>query len=180
MGTWLGVNETGLVVAVTNRQDGELPYQRQTRSRGLLAVALLSFDDPREAALAAEAELSQGGFGGSNFLIASPSSAYVIHAPGARTVGIRQLEPGVHAVTNLDLDDPKDPRIRLIRENLDPGRFVTSGSALCRHEEIVISGLNRGTVSSSLVLVGQGIDLHHLLGNPERGVYNRHHLESRR
>ena len=31
MGTWLGVNETGLVVAVTNRNDGELRWEDQDR-----------------------------------------------------------------------------------------------------------------------------------------------------
>ena len=31
MGTWLGVNETGLVVAVTNRNDGELRWEDQIR-----------------------------------------------------------------------------------------------------------------------------------------------------
>jgi uncharacterized protein with NRDE domain len=180
MGTWLGVNEAGLVVAVTNRQDGELPFERQFRSRGLLAVALLSFDDPRKAALAAGDELSNGGFGGSNFLIAGPASAFSIHAPGARTVGIRELDPGVHAITNLDLDDPNDARIRFIRATLDSEQFETSASSLCRHERIVITGSDRGTVSSSLVLVGQKIFMYHLLGNPERRVYNRFHLERRR
>ena len=46
MGTWLGVNEAGIAVAVTNRHDGELAWEDQTRSRGLLAVNLLGFDDP--------------------------------------------------------------------------------------------------------------------------------------
>ena len=44
MGTWLGVNEAGVAVAVTNRSDGELAWEDQTRSKGLLAVDLLSFD----------------------------------------------------------------------------------------------------------------------------------------
>ena len=47
MGTWLGVNEAGLAVAVTNRNDGELAWEDQTRSRGLLAVNLLGFDQRR-------------------------------------------------------------------------------------------------------------------------------------
>ena len=49
VGTWLGVNETGLVVAVTNRRDGALAWADQIRSRGLLAVSLLAFDDPAAA-----------------------------------------------------------------------------------------------------------------------------------
>ena len=46
MGTWLGVNEAGMAVAVTNRSDGELAWEDQTRSKGLLAVNLLGFDRP--------------------------------------------------------------------------------------------------------------------------------------
>jgi uncharacterized protein with NRDE domain len=180
MGTWLGVNAAGLIVAVTNRSDGELPWEQQTRSRGLLGVALLGFDDPERAARLAEGELTQGGFGGSNFLIAGPESAFIVHAPGASRVAARPLQPGIHAITNLDLDDANDRRIRFVRENLDPEHFVTSARALCRHDAIVLTGPERGTVSSSLILVGRRIDFHHVLGNPTRGVYNVYELSHHR
>ena len=107
----------------------------------------------------------------SNFLIASPESALVVEAPGARRITIRAIEPGVHAVTNLDLDDENDARISLVRENLDPAHFVTSAQSLCRHERIIIAGAERGTVSSSLALVGSEILLYHVLGNPNQDVY---------
>src|ERR1700730_2960098 len=70
IGTWLGVNETGLVVAVTNRRDGELAWVDQVRSRGLLTVSLLGFVDPEQAARFARCELAQGGYGGCNYVIA--------------------------------------------------------------------------------------------------------------
>src|SRR5579885_1726388 len=57
MGTWLGVSEAAMAVAVTNRSDSELPYEEQTRSKGLLAVDLLGFRDPGEAARFAHDEL---------------------------------------------------------------------------------------------------------------------------
>src|SRR3954471_923453 len=82
IGTWLGVNEAGLVVAVTNRRDGELAWADQVRSRGLLAVALLGLDTPERAAQFARDELARGGYGGGNFLIAGRESAYVVQAPG--------------------------------------------------------------------------------------------------
>ena len=176
MGTWLGVNESGLVVAVTNRRDGELRWEDQICSRGLLVIALLGLDDAEQAARLAEHALSQGGFGGSNFLIASPESALVVEAPGARRITIRAIEPGVHAVTNLDLDDENDARISLVREHLDPAHFVTSAQSLCRHEKIIIAGAERGTVSSSLALVGSEILLYHVLGNPNQDVYRLYRL----
>jgi uncharacterized protein with NRDE domain len=166
MGTWLGVNETGLIVAVTSRKDGELTWEEQVRSRGLLAVSLLEFDDPQHASRFARDELSKGGFGGSNFLIASPESAFVVHAPGARRVTVRSLSSGVHAITNLDLDDADDPRIRLVRRELDPDQFLTSARSICRREEILIKGDDRGTVSSSLIIVGERIIFQNVLGYP--------------
>ena len=176
MGTWLGVNETSLVVAVTNRNDGELPWEEQVHSRGLLAVALLGYDDPEQAARHAENELSQGGFGGSNFLIASPESGFIVHAPGAKRVTVGAIDQGIHAITNLDLDDASDPRIRFIRDHLDPAHFVTSAQSICRSDMIVITGPDRGTVSSSQIIVGRQIEFHHLLGNPKRGVYHAFEL----
>jgi uncharacterized protein with NRDE domain len=178
MGTWLGVNERGMVVAVTNRHDGELRWEDQTRSRGLLVVALLGLDDPEQSARNCEHALSQGGYGGTNLLIANPESALVIEAPGARRITTRVIDSGVHAITNLNLDDQNDVRISLVRENLDPAHFVSSAQSLCRHEKIIIAGVERGTTSSTLVLVGSEILLHHVQGNPNQDAYQLYRLGS--
>jgi uncharacterized protein with NRDE domain len=180
MGTWLGVNETGLIVAVTNRNDGELPWEEQVHSRGLLAVSLLGFDDPEQAARHAENKLSQGRFGGSNFLIASPKAGFIVHAPGAKRISVGAIDQGIHVITNLDLDDASDPRIRFVRDHLDTAQFVSSAQSICRNEMIIISGPDRGTVSSSQIIVGQEIVLHHLLGNPNRGAYHDFRLSRSR
>jgi uncharacterized protein with NRDE domain len=179
MGTWLGVNETGLVAAVTNRSDGELRWEEQVHSRGLLAVALLGFDDPEQAARHAENKLCQGGFGGSNFLIASPKAGFIVHAPGAKRISVGAIDQGIHVIANLDLDDASDPRIRFVRDHLDPADFVTSAQSICHSEAIVIVEPDRGTVSSSQIIVGQEIVLHHVLGDPNRGGYHAFALSRR-
>jgi uncharacterized protein with NRDE domain len=176
MGTWLGVNECGLVVAVTNRSDGELRWEDQTRSRGLLVISLLGLDDPGQAARHGEHALAQGGYGGTDLLIANPESAFIIEAPGARRITTRTIEPGIHAITNLDLDDQNDARISLVRENLDPAHFVSSAQSLCRHEKIIIAGAGRVTTSSSVALVGSEILMHHVEGNPNQDVYRPYQL----
>ena len=72
-------------------------------------------------------------------------------APGARRVSVVSLEPGTHAMTNFDVDDGTDFRIRLVRSSLRPEDFLTSAGQLCRDPRVLISGGERGTVSSSLV-----------------------------
>jgi hypothetical protein len=168
VGTWLGVNEAGLVVAVTNRRDAELAWEDQTRSRGVLAVSLLGLDDTEEAVRFARGELARGGFGGCNYLIANARDAFTIEAPGARRISVRRLGLGVHVVTNLG---PEDPRIPIIKGRLDPDRFVPSAQAVCRDDRVVVGGGERGTVSSSLILVGGEIRFLHRAGDPRDGDY---------
>ena len=171
LGTWLGVNEAGLVVAVTNRQDTELAPSQQTRSRGWLTVSLLGFNDPHEAAGFAQTELAGGGYGGCNYLIVDRRDALVVRAPGAAQVSVQTLSPGNHAMTNLDVDDPDDPRVRFVHETLEPERFIDSARRICRDKRVVIRDIDQGTVSSSLVLVGDEIRFHHLNGDPAAGEY---------
>jgi hypothetical protein len=153
-------------VAVTNRRDGALGWEDQTRSRGVLAVSLLGFDGAESAARSARGELAGGGFGGCNYLIADRRAAFVVEAPGARRISARRLRPGVHVITNLG---PDDPRTRIVRDRLEPGRFVPSAEEVCRDGRVVVSGGERGTVSSSLVLVGEVIRFLHLTGDPRDG-----------
>jgi uncharacterized protein with NRDE domain len=176
MGTWLGINERRLAIAVTNRRDGELPWEDQVRSRGLLAVQLLGRDRAEPAARFAVSELARGGYGGCNLLIASPDAAFVVHAAGARRISLVKLESGVHAMTNLDLDDPDDPRIGFVRGTLDPADFIASAARICRDRRVVISGEDRGTVSSSLILAGNPIVLYHTLDVSGRGDYEEYLL----
>lgn len=86
VGTWLGVNQHGLVVAVTNRDYGDLHSPDRTQSRGLLCTELLGREDALTAAEHAERELARGGYGGSNLLLAGQDGAWVIHAPSASRV----------------------------------------------------------------------------------------------
>jgi uncharacterized protein with NRDE domain len=176
MGTWLGVNQTGMAVAVTNRHDGELAWADQVRSRGLLAVSLLAGDRPDHAASVAQSELAQGGYGGCNFLIASADAAFVVQAPGPARISVTKLEPGIHAMTNLDLDDDADPRVQLVRTTLLPREFIASAGRLCRDDRIVIAGGERGTVSSSLILADNEIVLYHIEGDPKGRKYQKYQL----
>lgn len=176
MGTWLGVNEAGLAVAVTNRSDGQLAWEDQTRSKGLLAVDLLDLADPDEAMHFARSELASGGFGGCNYLLAGRDAAFVVEAPGASRIRIKNLGPGIHAMTNLDVDDRDDPRIRIVVAEFDPREFPASAARLCRDERIVVPGADRGTISSSLITIGAEILFDHIRGDPRGREYHRSRL----
>jgi uncharacterized protein with NRDE domain len=176
MGTWLGVNQAGMAVAVTNRHDGDLAWADQVRSRGLLAVKLLGYPRPEQAAQFAQSELARGGYGGCNFLLANAAAAFVVQAPGAARISVTSLRPGIHAMTNLDLDDDADPRIELVRASLEPADFLVSAAQLARDERIVVSGAERGTVSSSLIKADDEIVLCHIAGDPRGRDYQRFEL----
>jgi uncharacterized protein with NRDE domain len=176
MGTWLGVNEFGLAVAVTNRRDSELAWADQVRSKGLLAVKLLGHTSASEALRVAGAELAQSGFGGCNFLIACAASAFVIQAPAPTRISVVALEPGIHAMTNLDLDDRADPRIRYVMSSLNTHDFLPSAGRICRDDDIIITGEDRGTVSSSIMLTDGDPRLCHIRGDPRGRSYEEFRL----
>lgn len=186
-GTWLGVNGQGLLVAVTNRPKHTPPAA--PRSRGLLCLDLLSCDTAEEATARAHAELESGRYAGANFVCADRLTAHVLHA-GATLQTVR-LTPGLHLLANGDLDDPRDPRLRLVRERLTAANpataeaFLTAAGAVCRLGiddpvalaagcAVVLRGADRGTVSSTLLAWTQSpLESRYLYapGSPDRAPY---------
>lgn len=107
-GTWLGVNAHDLVAGLLNRR-GSAPPDPERRSRGLLCLEAL-----REASVAAARArvLRDVGtrYNPFNLLLASPQAAWVI-GNNSGTMIATVLKPGVHLLTNLELNDPQCPRI---------------------------------------------------------------------
>ena len=79
-------------------------------------------------------------------------------------------------MTNLDVDDAGDPRIRLVKETFDPRDFPASAASICRDERIVVPGLERGTISSSLISIGPEVGFDHIRGDPRGRDYDRYRL----
>lgn len=96
-GTWMGYNDRGLFVAVTNRWAG--PDLAGERSRGLLVRDALDRADAREARAFVRAELDAREYGPFHLLVADAGEATLIEWDG--TLGIHGLAPGLYVVRNV-------------------------------------------------------------------------------
>ncbi|MFZ0890572.1 MAG: NRDE family protein [Candidatus Binataceae bacterium] len=113
-GTWLGINEYGMVAGLLNRRsEGEA--DPAARSRGLLCLDALRCATADEAAEMVRAQ-RPANYNGFNLLMASRERAWVAYNR-AGAIDLQDLAPGVHLLTNLNVDDFECPKIsRAYRE----------------------------------------------------------------
>jgi uncharacterized protein with NRDE domain len=194
-GTWLGVNEHGLVAAVTNRpaprllqsSRGALAERHPPRSRGLLCRELLNFDRAAAATQFAQEQLSTGLYDGANFVCADANYAAVVHA-GPR-LEVVELPPGLHILTAGDVNDATDRRQLLARALFaqrawrSPQEFAEAAGQVCScgpqadGPGIVLRGEDRGTVSSTILALARqrGESLYLFAdGAPDRTPYENY------
>ncbi|MEF8842758.1 MAG: NRDE family protein [Haloarculaceae archaeon] len=102
-GTWLGYNEAGVLVAITNRwvesPEGE-------RSRGLLVRDALDRRSAVDAARFVERELDAREYGPFHLLLADADAAVLLAWDGVGNgpLHVENLVPGVHTVVNVGWD----------------------------------------------------------------------------
>jgi hypothetical protein len=175
-GTWLGVNEFGLVVGILNRHSPQ-PQDPARRSRGLLCLDLLcqaSAEVGRDVLVAAGSAQPYNSF---YMMWADDAHAYVAYNEG--DMSIRALPPGRYLLTNSSLIDLAvampaglgDLLSDLAPRSLD-ALLGTLGAVCQTHREIdrVVDPPNEhrgnraicvhtsdqyGTVSSSLLALGR-------------------------
>jgi len=107
-GTWLGINEQGVVAGILNRQASD-PPDPQGRSRGLLCLDALQCTSA-QAAMQLVTTQSASQYNPLNLLVADHTTAYVISTRNG-TFTVHCLTPGLHLLTNRDPNDPDCPRI---------------------------------------------------------------------
>jgi hypothetical protein len=108
-GTWLGMNDTGVVAAVLNRH-GTLGPAEGKRSRGELPLEALDHADAADA-VDALAHLDGRAWRAFNMVVADNRDAFWVRSSGAARVEVRRLPPGLSMLTSGEVDDPADPRI---------------------------------------------------------------------
>lgn len=160
-GTWLGINQHGVLAAVTNRSAPAAPPGAQ--SRGLLCCDALQHDRAEDAAGFAAEQLRSGQYAGANLLCADARGAFVVH--GGTRVEVVRLPAGRYGLTNGDVDDPSDARLQRAQRLFEqtPYRtgeeFFAAARRVCAagpepgEPALLLRGATRGTVSSCVVVL---------------------------
>lgn len=153
-GTWVGVNENGLVVAIANRHDGP----DGERSRGQLVRDLLGTDTADEARTFLASLLAEHRYAGFHLLLVDHREAFYVTWDGE--IDGFELTSGVHVLDNDGLDQAASIP-RSVRSDLAPTPDETPSGwleratavladhdlGLCRHED------GYGTVSTSTIAI---------------------------
>ena len=181
-GTWLGVNEYGLLVGILNRRSNKAPDPlTRTRSRGLLCLDLLNL----KSATAARAFLTRHGETYQPFTVVFVDSAEAWTAYNmGREIKTHSLNEGLHVYSSAAEFDAPSEKIDRAHQHFaqiigglgpnrgDRGAWVRSLRAVLGdhtlgndsndpREAICVHGEISGTVSSTIILYAQ----------PERRFY---------
>ncbi len=172
-GTWLGINQYGVVIAVTNRD--KTGITAAPRSRGLLCLDLLSCKSARDATKRVAGDLKKGSYAGANYLCIDAEHASVIY--GGRDIEVVEMQPGLHLLTNANLDDPDDRRQNLALRLMGASPvtsvdgFMERTTKLCAHKGIVVHRSDGGTVCADQVALTDRVEdavYRHAPGPPDR------------
>jgi uncharacterized protein with NRDE domain len=162
-GTWMGVNDMGLLVAITNRFQPDGPPSSDGKlSRGLLVRQALALQDARGAAEELSAT-SPGSYNGFHLVMADTNSAWVVWSDGQQ-ISSEELMAGLHVITersfNAAPSQREDQLIDEARRLADlPGPPLSElEEALQVHREepiestcVHLAELNYGTRSASII-----------------------------
>jgi uncharacterized protein with NRDE domain len=121
-GTWLAVNEHGVVCGLTNRPmpDGPDPTRQ---SRGRLPLIAARARTANEAAEAVAAEVTGGSYNPAWLLVGDRRSLHYLVVDPDLPVVPRPLEPGLHVLENAALEDPsvKVDHVRAVVRQAEAG-----------------------------------------------------------
>lgn len=116
-GSWLGLNDHGVVAAVLNRV-GTLGPAAGKRSRGELVLDALDYPDAAEAAEALR-RLQPDAYRPFNLVVADNRDAFWIAHRGQSGLTVEALPPGISMLTARERDDATSPRIQRYRPRFE-------------------------------------------------------------
>lgn len=171
-GTWLGVNEHGLLAGILNRKSDTKKDQATVRSRGLLCLDILKVRDPLEACALLRKQKGSV-YQPFNLIFANGEQAYVAYDLDGAITWV-QLEKGLHVFSNTSVDNARSEKkdhayllfsraeewLHLDKNNplscIPDLKIVLSDHALAEvssdpKESICVHTQSYGTVSSSII-----------------------------
>jgi uncharacterized protein with NRDE domain len=180
-GTWLAVNERGVLIAVLNRPKASSPAA--PRSRGLLVRDLLSSSTAAAAVDQAARELGSNRYAGCNLVCADRDNLLIVHA--GDWLRVRPMPPGIHVVTAHDVNDGSDRRLDHASRWLSQCEYALTSDCVVALQQLCaqsggadppmcLHGTNGGTVSSSILALRQPLARStylHAQGPPDRTPY---------
>jgi hypothetical protein len=119
-GTWLGINDEGVVAGILNRRDSLGPDHR-LRSRGEVVLEVLDHADAADAADALS-DLEGLSYRSFNLIVADNRDAYWVKSAGADGGGeieIAEIPEGLSMLTAFDLNDEASGRVTFHKPKFD-------------------------------------------------------------
>lgn len=114
-GSWMGANEHGLFVALTNQRSVD-PPQRDRRSRGEVVVDALAQHDAA-AVVSMLSSLDARAYNPFNLIFGTPDDVRVAYARDDRSaIEIERVPPGISVLPNDRLRSPEFPKIARAEE----------------------------------------------------------------
>jgi len=101
-GTWLAVNEHGVVAGLTNQPSAE-GRDPTKRSRGELPLAFAAYRSAADAVFAVRGELDPAAYNPCWMLVGDRQSLFSIGVSGGAELEVEQLDPGLHVLENAPL-----------------------------------------------------------------------------
>lgn len=130
-GTWLAVNEYGVVAGLTNRPSpgGRDPTKR---SRGELPLMLAGQHSAEAGVAELVHKVQPGQYNPAWMLVGDRQSLYYLELASNVPLSVRQLSPGIHVLENVGLGEPslKVDRVRALLSSADSASSESLWTAL--------------------------------------------------
>ncbi|MFQ5902942.1 MAG: NRDE family protein [Candidatus Binatia bacterium] len=108
-GTWLGVNEHGLLAGILNRRSNTEKTHGTVRSRGSLCLDILKVKEPAQACALLMRERGSA-YQAFNLLFANAEEAYVAYNVKGNIEFVK-LAKGVHVLSNTSIYNPRSAKV---------------------------------------------------------------------
>ena len=172
-GTWIGVNQAGLVVAILNRLSEAEWVVNSPRSRGLICLDALKEKSADSALAMVRQEIGRHLYNKFALLCMDTQHAFVAKYDGHDSLSSEELEPGVHVLVNYGPEEnapteslrrAKERSERRQRKAMGVLRHLPAGAREAigelidlfhDHQEGVCQhGVEFGTTSSTIIALG--------------------------